>query len=249
MFLSLTGVFSSALCYYGYRRFGKDQDYGQAEGLAKKIYPVSSLFYLTVFLWLAVDPAWLTPTLSAELLCVFLAGYLFDDALIRISSLVLLVMAAVRFAFVDQYLIYGPWLRWSLAGITGLIPFGLYFLYKSAKDRFTLGEFELSAPVMVFVIAFLLLITSIFKYMAGPWISVALGISGLAFFVLGFACKDKIFRQGGFAVFALILLRVFFVDLSGLAIVYKIVSFIILGLLFLAVSFIYTRYNLSQKKE
>ncbi len=64
----------------------------------------------------------------------------------------------------------------------------------------------------------------------------------MALFVTGFLAKDRSFRMGGFIVFGITLMRVIFVDLAGLAVFYKIVSFIVLGILFLAISFVYTKY-------
>ena len=46
----------------------------------------------------------------------------------------------------------------------------------------------------------------------------------------------------------LTLIRVFLVDMADLDIVFKIVTFIVLGLLFLGISFVYNRMNIEQKE-
>jgi hypothetical protein len=65
------------------------------------------------------------------------------------------------------------------------------------------------------------------------------GASGL--FAVGFALKERWYRLAGLGVLALALGRLVVVDLARLPANQRIVTFILLGVLLLAISYIYTR--------
>ena len=67
-------------------------------------------------------------------------------------------------------------------------------------------------------------------------------MGGRAFFAPGFYFKDKPLRYAGLLMFAVSVLHIGVVDIAGLAIIYKIISFILMGLMLLGVSYVYTRF-------
>ncbi len=77
----------------------------------------------------------------------------------------------------------------------------------------------------------------------GVWISIVWGAWAFAFVTAGFALKDKVYRWTGLALFAVVVLRLFFHDFSELETLYRIVSFIGLGAVFIAASFLYSYYS------
>ena len=68
--------------------------------------------------------------------------------------------------------------------------------------------------------------------------------SGLAVavFVAGLTLRDRIYRIGGFAILALAIGRIFLVDVWRLETIYRILSFLGLGIVLLALGFVYNRY-------
>ena len=64
--------------------------------------------------------------------------------------------------------------------------------------------------------------------------------------LIGFVGGNKTERMGGRPLLALTLGRVVLVDLSGLDIIFKIVTLIVLGVLFLAVSYVYNRFSIKK---
>ncbi|HEV7404187.1 MAG TPA: DUF2339 domain-containing protein [Chthoniobacteraceae bacterium] len=68
--------------------------------------------------------------------------------------------------------------------------------------------------------------------------------SGLAVvvFVAGLSLRDRIYRIGGFLILALAVGRIFLVDVWKLETVYRILSFMVLGIVLLALGFVYNRY-------
>ena len=75
------------------------------------------------------------------------------------------------------------------------------------------------------------------------WISIIWGATAFAFIVGGFTLKDRLYRWCGLGMFAMVLLRLFFHDFSKLETIYRIISFIGLGIVFIGASFLYNYYS------
>ena len=73
--------------------------------------------------------------------------------------------------------------------------------------------------------------------------------AGTAFvlFAIGFLVKDKHFRYAALLMIAMIIMRIVCVDLAALDIIYRILAFVGLGIILLAVSFFYTKRNITQE--
>ena len=78
---------------------------------------------------------------------------------------------------------------------------------------------------------------------SGELLTVAWGIQGLALLGAGFTLRERILRLQGLAVLTLCILKLFFYDLRNLETVYRILSFVVLGLILLSVSWIYSRFR------
>ncbi len=74
------------------------------------------------------------------------------------------------------------------------------------------------------------------------WVSVAWAIQALALLAFGFGIRDKAIRICGLGVFALLIGKILFVDLSGADTIYRILSFIVAGAMLLAASYGYATY-------
>jgi len=79
------------------------------------------------------------------------------------------------------------------------------------------------------------------QFAATVWISIAWAIYATALVVVGFGTKRAGLRWFGLCVFALTVCKVFVVDLANLEPVYRIGSFLVLGALLVAASFLYQR--------
>jgi hypothetical protein len=68
--------------------------------------------------------------------------------------------------------------------------------------------------------------------------------SGLAVavFVAGLSLRDRIYRIGGFVILALAIGRIYAVDVWKLETIYRILSFMVLGIVLQALGFVYNRY-------
>ncbi len=76
----------------------------------------------------------------------------------------------------------------------------------------------------------------------------AWGVEGLALLGVGFVGRDRALRLSGLGVLLASLLKLFLYDLSALEPLARILSFVVLGLVLLAVSWAYTRYREAIRK-
>jgi uncharacterized membrane protein len=83
----------------------------------------------------------------------------------------------------------------------------------------------------------------IFHEVTGSVLTVAWGVEAVALLAAGFALRDRVLRLSGLALFLICTLKLFFWDLRNLETLPRIVSFIVLGLLLVAVSWVYTRFR------
>jgi len=216
--------------------------------LSRMVFFVAALLFM-----LAIGddapPLWLTLEWEALGLCVLWWGARIADKSIRIFALEILVAVGIRILFFDSYAGLGPWIKGSLIAAKLACTYGVYLMYRSLKKRSLLDMDESSLLSPLFYVSSFLVVWAIFVYIKEIWVSVSLGAFGVGLFVVGFLIREKVFRHGGFAIFSLTLGRVIFVDLAGLALIYKIISFIVVGILFLGVSFLYTRYSEKMSNE
>jgi len=83
----------------------------------------------------------------------------------------------------------------------------------------------------------------LYASVSGGLFTVALGLEGLALLGAGFGLRERILRLQGLALLLACILKLFVYDLRNLETVYRILSFIVLGLIMLCVSWIYTRFR------
>jgi len=74
-------------------------------------------------------------------------------------------------------------------------------------------------------------------------VSILWSIFGLSLVFAGIKRQISAFRLVGLALFALVAWKVFFIDLARLDQIYRIIAFIVLGMLALGGAFFYMRYQ------
>ena len=83
----------------------------------------------------------------------------------------------------------------------------------------------------------------IFDEVSGSMLTIAWGLEGVALLVAGFPLRDRILRLSGLALLIGCIGKLFIWDLRNLDTLPRIFSFVILGALLVAVSWIYTRFR------
>jgi hypothetical protein len=164
----------------------------------------------------------------------------------RAYSYLVLAIGAIVF-LCEQISASLPVVKWIIVCCDVFTIFGLYYAMKFIK-RGKLSElfFEYEAE-MAFIAAIIMLVVAIHQYVTSQWISLSLGLASVLVIITGFFDGNKTERMGGMALLALTLGRIVLVDLAGLDIIFKIITLIILGVLFLGVSYIYNRFSIKGK--
>ncbi len=244
--LIFIGMISMFCCYYLYR-----SPRISAITKVKTVLKSANLFsfmaasYLVLFFWNILDAKWLTLALLLQALLLFFIGILISDKCFRLYALLILVMVWFRMLFVDQQFYYRM-LKWPLIVIELGSSYLIYALSRIKKTAKLFLSYERGWLSLGFAATTFVLTVILFKEVNSRWISLALGLEGAVLFSSGFLFKDKKFRIAGFVVFLILLARVIFVDIVGLETIYRIVSFIAIGIIFLAISFVYTKYKESR---
>lgn len=89
-----------------------------------------------------------------------------------------------------------------------------------------------------FVLAFLL-----YLKISGSLLSLAWAATGALLLVSGFLLREKPSRYTGLVLMAICLVKLFFYDLQYLEVPFRILSFVILGLILMGISWAYTRFQ------
>jgi hypothetical protein len=109
------------------------------------------------------------------------------------------------------------------------------YLAKHSEDR--------RAPVYFSLLGTLLLSSLLYGRVSGGLLTVSWGLQGLALLACGFGLRERVLRLEGLALLMTCILKLFLYDLRNLETIYRILSFVALGLILLCVSWIYSRFR------
>jgi hypothetical protein len=93
------------------------------------------------------------------------------------------------------------------------------------------------------VLASSLLAVLLYYQVSGSLLTVAWGAQGIALLVAGFPLRDRVLRLSGMGLLLFCILKLFLFDLRHLETLPRILSFMVLGLILVAVSWVYTRFR------
>jgi hypothetical protein len=128
---------------------------------------------------------------------------------------------------------------WSCVVIVALF-YAAHLLYRS---RTPLTDIEGVAQPGFSVIGTIILTMLLFSEVQGRLLTVALGIEGVALLMAGFTIRERVFRLSGLILFLLCIAKLFVYDLRTLDTMSRILSFIVLGLMMVGASWVYTRFR------
>jgi uncharacterized membrane protein len=182
-----------------------------------------------------------------------------DTALVRAWTAVGLVTGlAGRALGAGALQVVGVGLLYVALGATWLPPSGRWPLYAALFVSFTLVERASVArverlppplapgrltPLQLFCAAGagLALVWLVGELMPKDLTTLGWGVAAFGLFALGFAVSERWYRLVGLVVLAFTLGRMFFIDMAGLPPDQRILTFILMGVMLLAVSYVYTR--------
>ncbi len=128
-----------------------------------------------------------------------------------------------------------------------LVMAGLFAGHRLAP-REALTRWERWARPAYAVLGAALLAAILYNQVSGPMLTVAWSIEGVALLVGGFITAERVMRFSGLGFFLFCIGKLFLYDLSSLQGLARIASFIVLGALLMAASWLYTRYREQLKR-
>lgn len=106
-----------------------------------------------------------------------------------------------------------------------------------------LSWIDLNARSVFAVLASVLLAALLYYEVSARFLTIAWALEGVMLLAVGFPARERILRLSGLVLLLACIVKVFAYDLRELETLFRILSFIVLGLLLLGVSLIYTRYK------
>jgi len=93
------------------------------------------------------------------------------------------------------------------------------------------------------LLATILATALLYQEVSGSMLTVAWGTEGAVLLAAGFPLRDRIMRLSGLALFLICIGKLFLYDLRELETLYRILSFFVLGVILVGVSWLYTRFR------
>jgi hypothetical protein len=142
----------------------------------------------------------------------------------------------------------------SLAGVSGRVLTGATVIAafycaqflsprEDVKDGIARRFLDQHSRSFYSLLASVLLAVLLFYEVSGGMLTMAWGAEALALLGAGFPLRDRLQRLSGLFLFLVCVLKLFLYDLRQLETINRILSFIVLGLLLVAVSWMYTRFR------
>lgn len=242
-FMCFWAAVSMALCFWLMQTFKRDQTLEKDDRIFDVYSSVAFCLYLTMWVSSFVHRPW--SRLALLLLAVLFFGL---DLIFKLRRFRICAYAAVLWGVMVFF--FAPFWQQPLGLAKSLIVtaevtivLGLYYALKVLQQRKMCRAIFAQEQDLAFFAGVAMLVFAVVHYVSASWISLSLGVASAAFLLTGFLSGNKTERLGGMLLLALSLGRVVLVDLSGLDIVFKIITLIVLGILFIGVSYIYNRYG------
>ena len=236
---------SMAGCFYLTQRF-KENMQADIDIVFDQIFSFASCAYVSMWLWSLVHQPWIAFVLSMQGWAFVLLSVLMGLRRFRAYAYLVFASSVIIFLAEPIHASLGM-LKWFLVSGEMLSIFGAYHAVKYFKQYKPGDLFVEYEEEITFVMGLVLLVVTIHQYVDLQWISLSLGVASVLMILIGFVGGNKTERMGGMALLALTLGRVVVVDLSGLDIIFKIITLIVLGVLFLGVSYVYNRFSIEKK--
>jgi uncharacterized membrane protein len=233
--------------------------------LTRRFYATLALLCLSLAIPARLDHAWLTIAWAMEGAVVVWSGIRMESPWLRAAGALLLSMGGVRLLFLP---LPAPHFLWNerflaFAAVVASLAFSAAIALRAAAR---LEHFERHAVSVLLVavnayslMAMSLEVWDVLGRLQTPgmesWPAQQMGLSVLwtlyaaGLVLVGMARKSALLRWLALTLFALVVSKVFLYDLSSLERFYRILSFLVLGILLLVVSFLYQRRAGGQKTK
>ena len=203
--------------------------------------------------------SWVTVAWTAEWAVLLLIGLRYSPR-INLYGLLLAGLMAVKNLFYDSFALGAPTsletFRPFAFGVTILAFLAAAAVYRLNENRLAFAlELRRRLPFgtveyrkhplwpYYFVGGIVLVTVLLMIELQDGAISAAWAVEAIILIIVGFQVKLSLVRRIGIILFLITIVKVFVFDLAGLETLFRIVSFIVLGVILLLASFIYSRYR------
>ncbi|HEY9717801.1 MAG TPA: DUF2339 domain-containing protein, partial [Trichormus sp.] len=230
----LLGV-TAIVCYAGCAAMYKWPKLLQGAGVRNEdpfhFYMVMTALMLAVTTQENVPQSFLALAFAVEAVAFVYIGFFLKDRPLRVvGGLSVCVMS-----FVALLLTVGTWETVPTLLVVAIL-FYLGALYRQPEYH------EVMWVGIAYRIAATLYLSALLgQILSSGWLSIAWAFEGLVLLICGFQCKDKVLRVMGLSVLGLTILKLLFVDLAFAEMIYRILSFIVAGLILIAASMTYLK--------
>ncbi len=214
-------------------------------------------FFISISAPILLSGKWITASWAIEAAILMRLGGSLKTSLLRDIARIVFIVAVSRFVLFDfaaQFERKSPEFYFSTL-LDRAVPFlslafsALANYLSSLKSEKTIKDamfFGILSILLFFVYTSLelnnLLHLTAPTFKAGG-ISILWGIYALTFVITGISWKIKKMRYCGLALFAIVALKIFLVDLISLSQLYRIIAFLALGIVILGGAFVYIKFE------
>ena len=184
--------------------------------------------------WDHCPERWQLTAFAAETLALVMVGRLTGAGTFIRLAIVPMAVAAFGYISFDTDIFSTSGVAWANL----LIGLGLFAVTERALEKET--DFQVLRPCIVGVMTALALF-ALDKLVSGALLTVGWALLGFVLLAIGFAIKQRPYRMAGLVALAFSLLRAVFHDMARVETIYRILSFIGLGVILLVLAFLYAR--------
>jgi len=217
------------------------------ERSSKRPYLYTAAALIAGLLYLELRPPFLAVGWALLALLLLVLGRFGDVPDLKFQSYALAALAFTRamalelfspeiFANVAERIVAG-------ASVAGCLFVAQLFLPRPPRTENAETGTEWYGRVFYSLIATALATALLYREVSGSMLTVAWGIEGAALLAAGFPLRDRTLRLSGLALFLVCIAKLFFYDLRQLQTLYRILSFFVLGVILVSVSWLYTRFR------
>lgn len=201
--------------------------------------------FVLVFEWQVLDPQYVGLAWTGTAALVAGVGLIRRVSGLRWQAYPMLLFALVR---VMRPLLPPDGVVTPLDVASALTTIAVWFVVVIAVRRAlakggALAEIEDGVRVAMTVAATAALGLVIFREVRPSMVSLTWGLEGAGLLLVGFVARERLMRLLGLVAFPCVIARLFFYDLAQFEGLARILSFVALGAVLLAVSWVYTRYR------
>lgn len=214
------------------------------EALAGRIYLYAGSIVVFALLRFELGRVFAVAGWAAFTLALLWSGERWKLSDLRWQSYVVAVLAFVR-SWTTNF--YDPASLTGTAGRIGIAAFVIACLYAAQlivpRGVNTRENVERYARLYFSMLATVLTTILLYHEVSGSVLTLAWSVEAVLLLAAGFPLMDRVLRLSGLFLFLVCILKLFFYDLRNLETLYRILSFIVLGLILLAVSWVYTKFR------